>query len=60
MPKKGSSTRTESDQPAAVSHLTTEQQTALEIAGEAEHADGRSKEKLTQKSKKLADPEKST
>jgi hypothetical protein len=56
MPKK--TTRIESDQPRAVSHLSTEQQTALEISGEVDHAQGRPKETLTRKSKELSEKRK--
>lgn len=48
-------TRTEADEPEAVDHLTTPEQTALELSGEIEHASGPERERLSKKSADLTD-----
>ena len=51
-------TRTEADEPEAVDHLTTPEQTALELSGEMEHASGPEWERLSKKSDDLTDADK--
>lgn len=46
-------TRTEASAPAATEHLQETQKEALDLHADAEHVDGRQREKLTQKFTKL-------
>jgi hypothetical protein len=41
--------RMEANKPSEVKHLTAEQKRALDLQGEAEHVDGKDREKLTRK-----------
>jgi hypothetical protein len=47
-------TRSTATKPAEFSHLTKDEQRALELGNEAEHSSGRRREVLIQKSKKAA------
>ena len=51
-------TRTQATEPEAVDHLSTPEQSALELSGEIEHVDGPARERLTKESRKLTDGKK--
>ena len=53
MKTKSPKTRTAAAAPGATAHLTTSEQRAIELGGEAEHATGKQRERLTQAAKKL-------
>lgn len=48
-------TRTEAAAPKATEHLDKGQKRALDVQADAEHTDGREREKLTRKMEKLGD-----
>lgn len=52
-------TRTEAAEPAATRHLDEDQKAALDITADAEHADGKQREELTDKIEKLGGGRKS-
>ncbi|MEO8352826.1 MAG: hypothetical protein ABI680_13915 [Chthoniobacteraceae bacterium] len=55
--KNKPTTRTEATRPEAVEHLGKGEKEALDLHGEAEHADGDAREELTRTIEQLADPE---
>ena len=51
-------TRTGASAPKATKHLNENQKQSLDLQAEAEHTDGREREKLTRKIEKLGNSEK--
>lgn len=53
MSEEKPTTRTEASQPDATKHLDADQKQALDLHADAEHIDGKPREKLTRKIEKL-------